>query len=258
MARKIFVGAAIAAFLAGCAVPQPQNTIEQQRHEVDPLTKSGYYLFVPHGYRHDQPMPVIVTCHGTPPYDVAEHHIREWKYIAEQNGCIVVAPELTGTDGIFGDGPVNAMLDDERRILSILSGLGYRYNIDKANIMITGFSGGGFPTYWVGLRHPEVFSAVSARNCNFNQGNLDGWYPPEAHVIRVQIYYGDADPGPIIAQSKAGIDYLRGQGFAVSAAVLPSTGHERHPEVAMNFFLQNMRAPRPSLSPAGAAPRIGG
>ena len=75
------------------------------------------------------------------------------------------------------------MLESERRILSILSGLAYRYNLDRANIMITGFSGGGFPSYFVGLRNPEVFSVVAARKCNFNRANLDGWWPAEARRL---------------------------------------------------------------------------
>jgi dipeptidyl aminopeptidase/acylaminoacyl peptidase len=238
---------AAAAMLAGCPIPLTPPTIEKPEYKVDPVTKQGYYLFVPNSYRHTQPSPVIVTCHGTPPYDIAEHHIREWQWYAEQNNCIVVAPVLVGTDGIFGAGPVPEMLECERRILGILSSLAREKNLDKANIMITGFSGGGFPAYWVGLRNPDVFSVVSARNCNFNQGNLDGWWPPEAKDVRVQIYYGERDPGAIIAQSQAAIDYLRNQGFRLSTAIIPGEGHVRHPEVAMKFFRENMRPPRGSL-----------
>jgi len=243
------------ALLAGCPVNQPQDTVEQERFETSPVTGTGYWLFVPHNYRHDQPMPLIVSCHGTVPFDVANHHIREWKWYAEKNGCIVIAPELLGTDGILGDGPIRDMLVNERRILSVIGLLGYRYNIDRNNIMITGFSGGGFPTYWVGLRNPDVFSVVAARNCNFSSSNMDGWFPPDAKSTRVFIYYGQNDPGPIASQSLTGIDFLQSRGFNVSTATIPGAGHERHPEVAMKFFRENMRPARPSLpvSPSLAA-----
>jgi poly(3-hydroxybutyrate) depolymerase len=240
------IGAALAG-AGGCAVPQPQNTPNWQRREFEPSTGRAYWIYVPSTYTHAQPAPLIISCHGTPPYDVAEHHIREWKKLGERNGCIVVAPQLVATDGLFGDGPIIGMLQDERYILSIISYLGYRYNIDKANIMITGFSGGGFPAYWVGLRNPEVFSVIAARNCNFNQGNLDGWWPPEARSVHIIVYYGEVDPGAIIAQSKAAIEYFRGQGFNLSTAVIPGEGHVRHPEVAMKFFQENMRPPQSSL-----------
>ncbi len=233
--------------IAGCAVTQDQNTPVWQRHETDPVTGRAFWYYVPSTYREDRPTPLIVSCHGTPPYDIAEHHIREWKMLAEQNGCIVVCPELIATDGLIGDGPIIGMLSDERYILSLISMLGYRYNIDRANVMITGFSGGGFPTYWVGLRHPEVFSVVAARNCNFSEGNLHGWYPPEATRINIIIYYGENDPGTIVSQSRAGIRYLRSQGFNVESVVIPGRGHERRPEYAMEFFRKHWRKPKPSM-----------
>ena len=248
--KRLLIGAAILAgsALGGCAVTQPQNTPVWQWHEVDPATNKGFWIYVASTYREDIPAPLIVSCHGTPPYDVAEHHIREWKYLAEQNGCIVVCPELIATDGLIGDGPIVGMLPNERQILSLVSLLTYRYNIDRGNVMITGFSGGGFPTYWVGLRNPDVFSVVVARNCNFSKGNLDGWYPAEAKGTPIFVYYGQNDPGTIVGQSKAAVQYLRSKGFTnVEVDMIPGHGHERRPEVAMDFFRRNWRRPRPSM-----------
>ncbi|MGC9454014.1 MAG: prolyl oligopeptidase family serine peptidase [Phycisphaerae bacterium] len=238
--------AVLAALLSGCAVTQPQNTPVSQQRELDPVTGRGYWLYVPSTYRHEKPAPLIVSCHGTPPFDVAEHHIREWKMLAEKNSCIVVAPELIGTDGLLGDGPIVGMLTNERSILNIISQLAYRYNLDRANMMITGFSGGGFPTYWVGLRHPELFNCVVARNANFSRHNLHGWYPPEATDVNVMVYYGENDPGAIQAQSRQAAEYLRANGFRVETDVLPGAGHERHPEVAMQFFLEKRRPAQPT------------
>ncbi len=235
-------------FLSGCAVTQPQNTPAREQHLRSSITSRGYWLYVPSNYNHNRPAPLIVTCHGTPPYDVANHHIREWKMLAENNYCIVVAPDLIGTDGLLGDGPVIGMLANEQIILSILSELGYKYNIDMANIMITGFSGGGFPTYWVGLRNPDTFSVVVARNCNFNESNLRDWYTPMAKDTKVMIYWGQNDPLTIKSQSKRGLRFLKSRGFKfVHNHEIPGAGHERKPEVAMDFFLKNLATPRPSL-----------
>ena len=239
---------ALLATVSGCAVTQDQNTPVLQWREIDPATGRGFWIYVPSTYREDRPAPLIISCHGTWPYDVAEHHIREWKMLGERNGCIVVCPELEATDGLFGDGPLIGMFADERYILSLISLLGYRYNIDRANVMITGFSGGGFPTYWVGLRHPEVFSVVVARNCNFSKSNLHGWYPPEARGTELFIYYGQNDPGAIAGQSKAAIRYFSTQGFTnVESTIIPGGGHQRHPEVAMAFFRRHWRRPKPSM-----------
>jgi poly(3-hydroxybutyrate) depolymerase len=252
MRLTVVVPVLLVALAAGCAVTQPEDTPVPHRFQKDPVTGKGFFIYVPSSYHHSRPAPLIVTCHGSPPFDVAEHHVREWKMIGEQNGCIVIAPVLVGTDGILGDGPLVGMLENERTILSVISLLGYRYNIDKANVMITGFSGGGFPVYWVGLRHPDVFSVVVARNCNFSAYNVDGWYPPEAKKMPVFIYHGQNDPGAIVDQSQKATTYLTAKGFKVETMVLPGTGHDRRPEVAMEFFTRNMRPPRPSL-PASEA-----
>ncbi len=239
----ILILAASVLITAGCPVPQDQGTPVMQRREIDPVSGRAYWIYKPSNYTHSRSWPVIVTCHGTPPYDVAEMHIREWKMLGEQNGCIIISPELTATDGIFGDGPIVGMLDDEHFILSILSLLNYRYTIDRSNVMITGFSGGGFPTYWVGLRNPGIFSCVVARSCNFSEYNLDGWYPPEALGQSVMVYTGEGDPGAIQSQSENAIRYLRSKGFQVETKVIPGIGHERRPEVAMDFFRRHMRPP---------------
>lgn len=235
--------------LCGCAVTQDQNTPVAERYQINPVTGRGFYLYVPSDYSHDRPWPLIVSCHGTPPYDVAAHHIRELKMLCEKNGCIVVAPELLATDGIIGDGPIIGMLANESHVLSLVSLMCYRYNIDRANVMLTGFSGGGFPTYWIGLRHPEVFSTLVSRSGNFSEGNVAGWFDPlAARGLQVKVYHGENDPGAIVSQSTAAVSYLRSIGLEVQTEILPGRGHERVPEVAMRFFQKNLKPPRPSLS----------
>ena len=243
----IFVSVGLLMFSAGCAVTQDQNTPVGEWSEVNPVSGTNYWIYVPSTYSHDVPMRVVVTCHGTPPFDVSNMHIRAWKMVGEDYNCIIVSPDLGATDGILGDGPLVGMLRNERIIMNIISELGYRYNIDLGNIMIWGFSGGGFPTYWVGLRHPEIFSVVVAQGCNFSEPNLDGWYPADATQTPVLIYYGSHDPGTIISQSQHGIRYLRNKGFNVEEDRLAGVGHERLPEVAMRFFAKHAKLTRPSL-----------
>ena len=237
-----------AALLMGCPVPHTPTTPVGQWNLSDPVTGSTYWVYVPKKYSEQKPMPVIVSCHGTVPFDVAEHHIRTWKWYGEKYGCIILCPDLVGTDGIFGDGPVLGMLDNERRILSILSTLSYRYNIDRANIMITGFSGGGFAVYWVGLRHPDVFSVVAAQGGNFSRSNLDGWYPRSATNTPVFIYYGENELGTIVVQSKRAIQYLRNNGFRkLKTMIIPGVGHDRRPDIGMEFFRKNWKTPSPTI-----------
>jgi predicted esterase len=129
--------------------------------------------------------------------------------------------------------------------MSIVGQLQYLYDIDRRNVLMTGFSGGGFPVYFVGLRHPDVFSAVVARNANFNRKSLDGWYPEEARKTPVMVYYGQNDLPNVKSQSQAAAEYLREAGFQVESRVLPGKRHERRPEVAMDFWLKHWNGTPP-------------
>ena len=126
MKLKVVLLTAALAMLAGCPVPQPPNTPVPEREDVDRATGRTYWIYVPTTYHKSSPSPLIITCHGSPPYDVANMHIREWKMLGEKNNCIVVAPVLTATDGIIGDGPTSGMLADERYIMSLTSDRGCR------------------------------------------------------------------------------------------------------------------------------------
>ena len=127
--------------------------------------------------------------------------------------------------------------------------LQYVYNIDRSNVLMTGFSGGGFPVYFLGLRHPDIFTCVVARNANFNRSSIQGWYPPEALRQPIMVYYGQNDPGAIQSQSEAAITFLSSSGFRVKTAVIPGVGHDRHPEVAMNFWLSHWHGTPPIRRP---------
>jgi poly(3-hydroxybutyrate) depolymerase len=239
------------ALLAGCPAEPTGETPVGKWYWTEPVTGSSYYIYVPLKYDHSKAAPVIISCHGTIPYDVSNSHIETWKGFGEKYGCIVICPDLVGTDGIFGDGSTGAMLEDERRILSILSSLSYKYNIDRANILLTGFSGGGFPTYFVGLRNPDVFTCIAPRNSNFNENNLHGWYPPEAKDLPIFVPWGSNDPGTIQAQAQNAVSYLRRHGFTrVRQKIIPGAGHERRPNLTMGFFRNLWKTPNPTIPPS--------
>jgi poly(3-hydroxybutyrate) depolymerase len=230
---------------AGCAVAPSLKDVWPGvvNYQIDPVTGARFYLYLPKSYDPSKIYPVIVTCHGTIPYDTAWRHIYSLDDYGEKYDYIIVAPELHGTDGIFGDGPIDGMLKNERDIVSFLSRLGYQFNIDRANILITGFSGGGFPAYWVGLRHPDIFSVIVGQNSNFNKPNTEGWWPKEALKTPIMVYWGEHDPDTIRNQSADAVAYLTKKGFNLRSRVLRGAGHDRHPEVAVAFFRKNWNTP---------------
>ena len=99
-----------------------------------------------------------------------------WPALAEAYDVIVACPDMTGAYG-YGGQPCDSVslsparfvewANDETAILGIVSELKGIYNIDSSRIMLTGFSGGGNVVHYVGLRHPELFTAICARHGNF-------------------------------------------------------------------------------------------
>ncbi len=63
----------------------------------------------------------------------------------------------------------------------------------------------------------------------------------------VMVYYAQNDPGAIRGQSEDGVAYLRGAGFKVETGIVPGSGHERHPQVAMRFRLRHWNGTPPRL-----------
>ncbi len=225
--------------LGGCAVPQDQNVPRDAVRLVDPLSRRDYYLYVSSKVRPNVPAPVIVSLHGTVPWDTASRQVGEWKKIAEDAGAILICPKLVSSDGILPRSDasrLDRLVRDERMVLSILAQLGRRFELDRRNVFLTGWSGGGFGVYFIGLRHPELFTALCVRQGTFNQDTLEGRLAPAARWMPVLIFYGSFDFVPVQNQSRDAHAFLQQQGFTNVTLTTVGGGHVRHPEVAMEFF----------------------
>lgn len=164
------------AFCCGCPVTQSQSTPHMQELRKS-STGDEYYIYVPTGYDPQKPIPLVMTLHGTPPWDTAILQICEWKALAEEKNFIVVAPLLCSTQGIL---PVSKedrkkdILADDANILALRDSLCQEYNIDRKMILLTGFSAGGYPMFYSGLHHPDKFSMLISRACNNDPVTLEG------------------------------------------------------------------------------------
>ncbi|NQU76700.1 MAG: hypothetical protein HQ546_10345, partial [Planctomycetes bacterium] len=142
---------------------QSQDTPVEQFKRTNPGTGETYWLYVPSNYTPDRTWPLVITLHGTFGFDSASAQIKEWKALAEREGFLVAAPKLRSVQGIL---PVieSAWLEDlkrdEQTILECLRYMRRRYNIAPGAILLTGFSAGGYPMYYTGLRNPTEFSAL--------------------------------------------------------------------------------------------------
>lgn len=239
--------------LTGCPVPQKQKVPREVLRVRDEEFNRTCFIYYPTGYG-KQPMPLVVTCHGTNPWDSAQLQINEWKALAEENKFVVIAPTIDSARGFIPPAPpegTKILQEDERYILKILRRFYNTPNIDSRAIMITGWSAGGFATYYVGLRHPEIFRVVVARQCNF----VREYYPDDIWRFNpyqpLLIFYGKGDLPLLKADSQVAYRFFQDAGMKNLFYQGLNGGHSRHPEVALDFFYNAIKTyPRPAIRSA--------
>ena len=228
----------------GCPVVSNREAPGRELTERDSYFGRPYYLYVPTQYRETgetRLWPVVVTCHGTPPWDTARLQFDEWKGLAEQKGFLLVAPELVGTRGDVVPPPagqIEKQIEDEKAILAIVRAVQAARSVDTSRIFLTGWSAGGYAVLFTGLRHPDVFRALSVRQGNFDAAFVEPCAPFLDRYQPIQILYGESDL--LKDQALACIDWLRGHGLEPTALGQPGI-HHRSPEPVFSFFTTVVR-----------------
>ncbi len=239
--RRQMVFLPLLALLAGCPVMQRQDVPSPQHRLKEPTVKRNYSLYLPSYHSTNRKWALVVTLHGTYGWDGHVRQVKEWKYLAEQKGFIVAAPYLKSVQGIlpriksiwFKD-----LASDEKAILALLDELIPKYNIDPNAVMLTGFSAGGYPMWYVGLRNPTRFSMLVSRACNSSVSLFERVkFTDETRKLPVIIFFGKDDLKPIQDQSWRAFEYLRGRRrcFKTKKKEIAG-GHLRRPGLAYRFW----------------------
>lgn len=202
--------------------------------------KRPYLLYVPSIYDDKRPMPLVVLCHGTWPYDTAPLQMREWAAFAESRGIIVAAPTLQGVQSDLPPPPnrqIALQQADEATILDIVSELKRRYRISESEVFMTGWSGGAYAVLHTGLKHPEIFRALFVQ-----QGAFDARFMADVSTDRldtwqcIRVEFGHADL--IRDQSKACIKWLRDSGLYVEELETSGSHKRVDASVPWSYFKQ--------------------
>ena len=223
--------------LAGCHVPMNPQLPAPTRLVTEPLTEGRYYIYVPSDYRPEKRWPLVVTCHGTVPWDTARFQVDEWSPLAEDKGFIIIAPKLAGTRGDFVPSPkkqIERQRRDERLILAAVTHVKAGYNIAADQVFITGWSAGGYAVLFSGLRHADVFRALALRQANFDRRYVKPCIPFLDPQQPIYVLYGSLD---VLAtdETKEALQWMREHRLAVWEHEIYGS-HRRHPRLAYEFF----------------------
>lgn len=225
--------------------------------QKEPTTGRQYHLYVPTTYNPKRAYPLVLTAQGTFPFDQAAGQRDRWIDVAEQFGFIICSADFDGATGLLGfpaDRPPAELVRDDKAALAILEELYQRYNIDRDAIMITGWSGGGFPAHYIGLNHPEIFRCIVGRTANFNSRIVTDEVALRARHMHVYCFFGQGDlPGFADYNREANFWYtLRGfRNFVINE--LPG-GHNPNQLEAARYF-RNLVTKWPAIEIDASATR---
>ena len=178
------------------------HTVQPGLHALE--TGEGL-LYVPPGYRPEQPAPLVVMLHGAG--GEARMALDVLRPAADRGGFLLLAPQSRGPtwDAIRGEfGPDARQID--RELAEVFSG----YSVDPDRVAIAGFSDGASYALSLGLSNGALFKAVFA----FSPGFIP---PAEWHgKPRVYVSHGTRDEVlPIDLCSRALVPRLRARGYDV-------------------------------------------
>ncbi|MHC4983539.1 MAG: hypothetical protein ACYTF6_10315 [Planctomycetota bacterium] len=238
--RKFAALMPLLAFVSGCPVWQSQDVPVPATYEKEKTTFTNYWLYVPADYSDEKEWPLVVTLHGTIPYDTCKRQIDEWKKLAEDKQFIVVAPRLHSTQGILPVIPKHWFEDlqrDEEAILAVIDEMCKTYRIAEDCIMLHAFSAGGYPLYYTGLHNPKRFNIIVARGCNCRNELLEQIeIADEARKLPIMILVGKDDNILIQKQCWMAFRFLREHRCLGAKRKEFRGGHLRRPDLAYKYW----------------------
>ncbi len=204
----------------------------------------AYSFFAPARAGARQALPLVVSIHGRGGSGQAE--MRAWQGLASQHRFLVACPDMvTATNHLQPASTLAPAEEDDQVLLSIVEEVAEHFKVQRRAVLITGFSGGGNPSYHTGLRHPEWFTHICTRGGNFSPPQV----PPAAargagpEHTRILIFFGERDHELIIGpngndgQAHQARDALVAAGYRhVEFEQVPGMGHESRPRHAAEWF----------------------
>jgi|GEM_PF-512062 len=115
-------------------------------------TMQPYRLFIPSDIKKEKTLPLLVVLHGKGVNQDAWFDYTPVKEFAEKHGYIVAAPHARGDSFYRGAG--------EQDVLDIIKLIREQFAVDQDRIYLMGHSMGGWGSWWIGLRHPDLFAAI--------------------------------------------------------------------------------------------------
>jgi predicted peptidase len=196
-----------------------------------------YRLFIPDNYDKSKTYPLVLFLHGAGERGtddslqlLGNNGAAVWADPKNQstNPCFVLAPQCPRNeqwvDTPWGLGSYSIesvkVSDEILMVMDILNALRKEFNIDATRIYCTGLSMGGYGTWDINLRYPDVFAAALPV-CGAGD-------PSKANLIvnkPIWAFHGDQDNTVPVAAAREMIQALKNAGGSPKYSEYPGVGH---------------------------------
>ncbi|MGC8841165.1 MAG: alpha/beta fold hydrolase, partial [Candidatus Sumerlaeaceae bacterium] len=155
MKRKVFLMGVLALAVARFSLAQlSPGEYGREFTSSDDGTTQPYRLYVPAAINEtSQALPLVVVLHGWGVDEFAWFKFTPVRRVADEFGFVVAAPYARGNWWYRGSA--------ERDVLDMIRDVRKALRIDPRRIYLAGHSMGGWGTWYIGLRHPELFAAIA-------------------------------------------------------------------------------------------------
>ena len=227
--------------------------------------------YLPAGYDPARKWPLVVQMHGYNPdnpvyvrwWSVDQRHHDIENELPDDDGIIYVEPHGRGNTWYLGmgDSDVVRAIAEAKRVLSV----------DDDRVYLTGDSMGGWGTWNIASRHPQLFAAIAPvfggkdYHAVLSEPELRKLGPLERFLhekqstfamaealsnLPIYVRHGDRDQAVDVAYSRWATRLLERWGFDVRYHEYPGRGHEAlesesNAGMSLAWFLRHRREPNP-------------
>jgi predicted peptidase len=238
-----------AAERAGGAPPKPG---QQAPQSFETKVALNYLLYLPEDYGKEQgkKFPLVLFLHGSGERGsdvklVAKHGPPKLVAAGKDFPFILVSPQCSAGEG-WDPATLKRLLDDVRS----------KYSVDPDRIYLTGLSMGGFGTWQMAMRYPNLFAAI-VPIC----GGGDANRVKAIAKIPTWVFHGEDDPTVPIKRSEEMVEAMKNAGATdIHFTRYPKTGHDSWTKAyndpkLYEWLLGHKRTEATPASSAGAGER---
>lgn len=202
----------------------------------------NYYMYVPPAYTAKRQWPLVVSAPGTFPFDSSPGTRDSWVNQAKKHGIIICCPDFDTATGLLNvKADQKRLARDDEAVQAVLAEVRNRYNINPNGIFITGWSGGGFPAHYLGLKRPEIFRGIIGRTANFSEDLVDDETARKARHRHVFCFFGTSDLAGIPEENRRAQFWYTIRGFLNFNIREVPGGHAKNNDLAAEWLMKIVR-----------------